>query len=28
MADPNEVFPFYGIAQLPMKVSFHEPQNF
>jgi lipopolysaccharide transport system ATP-binding protein len=27
-ANPDEVFPFYGIAQLPMKVSFHRPKNF
>ena len=24
---PNEVYPFYGIAQLPMKVSFHRLKN-
>jgi len=28
IADPNEVFPFYGIAQLPMKISFHRPKSF
>lgn len=28
IADPNEVFPFYGIAQLPMKVFFHRITDF